>query len=537
MTTIDSTTRPAVLGDGAIGSFSAAVADWATSTDHKKIGRLFAGCGLVSLAGYAVLGLLLALERAAASETVLPENSLVQLFQAHRIGMIFDGLLPLTLGLAIAVVPMQLGARSIAFARLALTSFYLWLGGIVLIGISLIGNGGINGGNAQMVDLFLAGHGLMLLGLIAAAVSVATTVLTTRAPGMTMRRIPFLSWAALVQALGMLIALPVMFGMVVYLFIDLRNASLVFSGPDAIGDELGAFLTQPLTFVFALTAIGVLAEVAPVAFGRRHPLRQVVFAGLALVGVGAFASVALRSTFLVDFGGASEDIVPDLVLLGVFLGLPLLGALIVLLLVGAVARGAKPRLTSPLIFSTLGTLMILVGMLGTVLHSVADLELVGTVFEEAALVYVVYGALLAGIGGLIHWSPKLSGRIVAERKVLPLAGLGLIATVLASFPHYIAGFLGQPASAGVYSGVDGAGIWNTAVLAGHGLMALTVLASIVAMVTGERAEPSQTNHWCAHTLEWTLPSPAPADNFAALPTVTSAEPELDQTPMSEGSNS
>ncbi|MGA0229967.1 MAG: cbb3-type cytochrome c oxidase subunit I, partial [Ilumatobacteraceae bacterium] len=253
MTTIDSTTRPAVLGDGAIGSFSAAVADWATSTDHKKIGRLFAGCGLVSLAGYAVLGLLLALERAAASETVLPENSLVQLFQAHRIGMIFDGLLPLTLGLAIAVVPMQLGARSIAFARLALTSFYLWLGGIVLIGISLIGNGGINGGNAQMVDLFLAGHGLMLLGLIAAAVSVATTVLTTRAPGMTMRRIPFLSWAALVQALGMLIALPVMFGMVVYLFIDLRNASLVFSGPDAIGDELGAFLTQPLTFVFALT--------------------------------------------------------------------------------------------------------------------------------------------------------------------------------------------------------------------------------------------------------------------------------------------
>jgi len=181
--------------------------------------------------------------------------------------------------------------------------------------------------------------------------------------------------------------------------------------------------------------------------------------------------------------------------------------------------------------------MILVGMLGTVLHSVADLELVGTVFEEAALVYVVYGALLAGIGGLIHWSPKLSGRIVAERKVLPLAGLGLIATVLASFPHYIAGFLGQPAAAGVYSGVDGAGIWNTAVLAGHGLMALTVLASIVAMVTGERAEPSQTNHWCAHTLEWTLPSPAPADNFAALPTVTSAEPELDQTPMSEGSNS
>ncbi len=537
MTTIDSTTRPAVLGDGPVGSFFAAVADWATSTDHKKIGRLFAGCGLASLAGYAVVGLLLALERTSASDSILPSDSLLQLFQTHRIGMVFDGVLPLTLGLAIAVVPMQLGARSIAFARLALTAFYLWLGGIVLIGVSLIGNGGIGGGNAQMVDLFLAGHGLMILGLIAAAVSLATTVLTTRAPGMTMRRVPFMSWSALVQSLGLLVALPVMFGNVVYLFIDLRNASLVFPGADAIGDELGMFMTQPFTYVLALPALGVLAEVAPVAFGRRHPLRQVVFAGLALVGVGALAAVALRSTFPVDFGGPSEDIIPDLVLLAVFLGLPLLGALVVLLSVGAVARGGRPRLISPLIFATLGTLMILVGMAGTALHSVSDLELIGTVFEEGALVYVVYGALLASIGGLIHWSPKLSGRVAEEKKVLPLAGLGLIATVLASFPHYIAGFLGQPAAAGVYGSVDGSAIWNSVVLVGHALMAVTVLASIVAIVTGERVTDGQSNPWCAHTLEWTLPSPAPADNFSAVPTISSAEPELDQTPVTEGSPS
>ena len=537
MTTIDSTTRPAVLGDGPVGSFFAAVADWATSTDHKKIGRLFAGCGLASLAGYAVVGLLLALERTSASDSILPSDSLLQLFQTHRIGMVFDGVLPLTLGLAIAVVPMQLGARSIAFARLALTAFYLWLGGIVLIGVSLIGNGGIGGGNAQMVDLFLAGHGLMILGLIAAAVSLATTVLTTRAPGMTMRRVPFLSWSALVQSLGLLVALPVMFGNVVYLFIDLRNASLVFPGADAIGDELGMFMTQPFTYVLALPALGGLAEGAPVAFGRRHPLRQVVFAGLSLVGVGALAAVALRSTFPVDFGGPSEDIIPDLVLLAVFLGLPLLGALVVLLSVGAVARGARPRLISPLIFATLGTLMILVGMAGTALHSVSDLELIGTVFEEGALVYVVYGALLASIGGLIHWSPKLSGRVAEEKKVLPLAGLGLIATVLASFPHYIAGFLGQPAAAGVYGSVDGSTIWNSVVLVGHALMAVTVLASIVAIVTGERVTDGQSNPWCAHTLEWTLPSPAPADNFSAVPTISSAEPELDQTPVTEGSPS
>jgi heme/copper-type cytochrome/quinol oxidase subunit 1 len=176
-------------------------------------------------------------------------------------------------------------------------------------------------------------------------------------------------------------------------------------------------------------------------------------------------------------------------------------------------------------------------MAGTALHSVSDLELIGTVFEEGALVYVVYGALLASIGGLIHWSPKLSGRVAEEKKVLPLAGLGLIATVLASFPHYIAGFLGQPAAVGVYGSVDGSAIWNSVVLVGHALMAVTVLASIVAIVTGERVTDGQSNPWCAHTLEWTLPSPAPADNFSAVPTISSAEPELDQTPVTEGSPS
>lgn len=540
-TGIDQTARPAVFGDGTVGSFVAAVANWATSTDHKKIGRLYAGFGLLGLLGVAVIGLLLGLERTDDAANILPGDSLLQLFQLHRVGLVFLVAIPLTLGVAIAVVPMQIGARSLAFARLALTGFYGWLGGAVLMVVALGGNGGINGGNAQMVDLFLAAHGLMILGLLASAGAVATTVLTSRAPGVTLRRVPFLTWSALVQALALIVAMPVMFGAIVFLFIDHRNAQLAFGGALGIGDWVGMFLSQPMTYVYALPAFGLLAEMLPVTFGKRHPLRQVVFAGIAVVGVAALAGVTRQVTFPVDFGGASADIVPDLVVMAFFLGLPLLGAVITLAIGAMVAKPGpekiRPRITSPLLFGFFGAGMIIVGMIGTVLNAIVDLDLAGTVFDEGAAVYVTYGAALAMIGALLFWSPKLWGMQIAEKKVLPLALLGVLATILASLPHYIAGFTGQTASAGTYDGDGSSTILNGLVLAGHGLMALTVLAVVGAIASSRGDADPGLNPWCAHTLEWSLPSPAPAHNYAALPTVRSAEPELDQTPSTEGSPS
>ena len=540
-TGIEQTARPAVLGDGTVGSFVAAVADWATSTDHKKIGRLYAGFGLLGLVGIAVIGVLLGLERTDDAANILPGDSLLQLFQLHRVGLVFLVAIPLTLGVAIAVVPMQIGARSLAFARLALTGFYGWLGGAVLMVVSLGGNGGINGGNAQMVDLFLAAHGLMILGLLASAGAVATTVLTSRAPGVTLRRVPFLTWSALVQAIALIVAMPVMFGAIVYLFIDHRNAQLAFGGALGIGDWVGMFLSQPMTYVYALPAFGLLAEMLPVTFGKRHPLRQVVFTGIALVGVAALAGVTRQVTFPVDFGGASADIVSDLVVLAVFLGLPLLGALITLAIGAMVAKPGpekiRPRITSPLLFGFFGAGMIIVGMIGGILNAIVDLDLAGTVFDEGAAVYVTYGAALAMLGALLFWAPKLWGVHVAEKKVLPLALLGVLATVLASLPHYIAGFTGQAAAAGTFDGGGSSTVLNGLVLAGHGLMALTVLAVVGAIASSRGGDDPGLNPWCAHTLEWSLPSPAPAHNYAALPTVRSAEPELDQTPSTEGSPS
>ena len=179
--------------------------------------------------------------------------------------------------------------------------------------------------------------------------------------------------------------------------------------------------------------------------------------------------------------------------------LPLLGAGILFLMALFLAKPEKnddgetirPNITAGFVFAFFGFGMIFVGMVGSAIEPIVDLDLIDTVFGEASLVYVAYGVALGAMGGLVYWAPKLWGHTLDMKKVAPLALLGVLATVLASFPHYIAGFLDQPAGL-VYDDSD-LQIWNILVLVGHGLMALTVLAFIgLLMATVLGSEPDAT---------------------------------------------
>lgn len=555
MTTID--TRPDTTvtgddtGDSAVVSFFSTTAAYMVTTDHKRIGRLFAGFGLLSLLATAALGLVLGVERVDDGGTVLDANALLQVFQAYRVGLVFAVILPLSLGLAIAVAPLQLGARSIAFPRVALTGFYAWLGGLVLTMSALGANGGIGGGDADAVDLFLAGHGLMVLGALAAAGCVATSVLTTRAPGMTMRRVPLFAWSSLIAALGMLLALPVAFGVIVYLFLDHRYEQLNFGGSEGIAAWIGWLFSVPSVAIFALPAIGVAAEALPVAFKERHAMRGVTFAGIALVGVTAIAAATQQFVHDVTLDGATgqeffEGAVPMLI----FTGLPLLGLLIVLGLGALTAKngvaGARPHISAPFVFGFFALGMIVVGLVGNFLQSITDLELIGTSFEEGATLYVVYGTALGVMGGLVFWAPKLWGRTIPDKQVLPLALLGVLATVLASLPMYVAGLLGlaggvpandfQVGEILATGDIDGGAVWITLSLVGHGLMALTVLAFVgLLLKTVMSGEAAEQNPYDGHTVEWGTESPAPPHNYDHVATVASSTPQFDMT--YEGSQS
>jgi heme/copper-type cytochrome/quinol oxidase subunit 1 len=553
MTTIDTRADTAAGSEGssAVVSFFAGAASWVVTIDHKRIGRMYLGVGMLVLAAASVLGLILGLERADESSALVDADALLQVFQAYRVGLVFGAILPLALGLSIAIAPLQLGARSIAFPRVALTGFYAWLGGLALTMSALGANGGIGGGDSDAVDLFLAGHGLMIVGLLASAGCVATTVLTTRAPGMTMRRVPLFAWSALIGALGMLLALPVVFGAIVYLFLDHRYAQLNFGGSEGIAAWIGWAFSVPIVAVFALPAVGFAAETIPITFKARPAMRGVAFGGIALVGVTALAAATQQFVHAVTIDTTGQEFLEGAVPMLIFTGLPLLGLLIVMALGALTAKNGlsdgRPRISAPFVFGFLGLGMIAVGLVGNLLQSITDLELVGTTFEEGATLYVVDGTALAVMGGVVFWAPKLWGRVLPDKQVLPLALLGVLGTILASLPLYIAGFLDQagglPANDADVSAilsigeVEGEAIWTILSLIGHGIVALTVVAFVGLMIKtfAGAGDAADENPYGAHTIEWGTPSPAPAHNYEHVATVASPTPQFDLT--HEGSQS
>jgi heme/copper-type cytochrome/quinol oxidase subunit 1 len=485
-----------------------------------------------------VTGVILGAARVGGNGDLIDDGALPQLFAGYRVGLVYGVMVPLLLGVALAVVPLQVGARSLALPRLAAAGLWAWVGGIVLIIISLANNGGPGGGEPEMVDLFLAAHGLVVIGLAAAAVSVATTVLTTRAPGMRMSRVPLFSWSALISSIGLLLALPVVFGALIFVLVDHRYARAAFGGNTGVTDWIGFALTQPTTYLFALPAVGVAAELIPVTFRTRMPLRGGVLIGLGLVGIAALAAVTQQSGFDVPWSGADLsldgfwDKVSDLLPYALFTLLPVLGVVVVMAL-GALAakpsagRG-RPRLTAAFLFAFFGVGMIFVGMLGGALTPIVDLGLQGTVFEEGAFVYVGYGAVLGGLGGLLWWAPKWTGRRVPTLPAIGLALLGVLATILAALPYYAAGWFDQPAATAEFDYDGPAELWNVLVTAGHALMALVAVALVGLTLRSARdGDPAGDDPWGGHTLEWLTTSPAPRENFAETPTVMSPEPAID----------
>jgi len=430
MTAIDSSSSTAISHTTTAGSmttkstFLGIIAAYLMATDHTRIGRLLISFSAIFAIGAAAEGALLGAERISSSSSLVDAGILVQLFSAFRFDLIFAVGAPLMLGIAVAIVPMQIGARSLAFARGAQFGFYLWLFGVVLVGTSYLNNGGPGGGNADMVDLFLVGLGLVIAGLTVISASIATTVLTSRRAGMTLMEAPIFSWSALIASLSLIFTLPVMAGALIFVAVD-------------------------------------------------HTYERATFG--ATQGVNAWIGWA----FTANFSGGLSEIAKSLVPFLFFNAFSILGVLVVLGLCLLALKNEKAKPTAPFVPAFLGVGMVLTGMVGNAAHKISNFGLVNTVFEEAVLVYICYGVLLSSLGAIAHFGPRIWGREIPSAAVVGLGLLGFVATVLASLPYFIAGFADQPS--GVADGFNYSGpawLWNSIVAAGHSLMALVVLLSV-----------------------------------------------------------
>jgi heme/copper-type cytochrome/quinol oxidase subunit 1 len=530
-------TRPNATSDVALGhggepsatTSVPAPLNWLTTADHSRVGRLFVVSALAFAAAMTVLAVLAAFERITPGSFDLfaGVNDATHVNNLAVWGVMFLGVLPLLAGLALAVVPLQVGSRTVAFGRAAAFGFWTWLVGAGLMVGSVIADGGPGGADHDTVDLYLLALGLVCVGLVVAAVCVATTVLTLRAPGMRLDRVPLFAWSAMVQSVMVVVMLPVLIGHLIFQYVDHRYGKIAFGGDSPITPYLQWMVRQPSTGLMMIPALGIVAEIVPVFARNRQRLTGVLQGAIAVAGLASFGAFAQDRLF----GNVTTQLTFILVSL-----LAVVGPLLVLAVNGLTLKTGKPVVKAPLVWAMLLGLGALAAAAMQVLPPFRDLELQGTAYENGQFYAAAGVGLLAGIAGLIYWGPKLWGRVIPDKPAMGLALLGLLGVALTAIPAAVAGFIDQPRDSVLFSKDDATGALNTLVMVGHAIVALVILSSLSLLARcalSKRSTEAGDDPWEGHTLEWSTSSPPQPGNFTGpLPVVSSDRPLLDAREVS-----
>ena len=530
-----------------------------SSGDHKTLGRMWILASLL-LGGFVlVCGLLLHIERAnlPALEVFAGIESFRQFFTLYRVGLIFLFVAPLWIGLGTHVVPLQIGARGVAFPRAAAAAFWGWLTGAgILIASWAIDGGLAPGGEQRAVELSLLAFAMVVLSLLAATAVLLTTMCTQRPAGMSLERMPLFSWSMLVAGAIWLLSLPVLVANLVIMWVDLRGPSAVrFGAGQNLYEQVSWVFDQPQVFVFAIPVIGVVGEILQVAFGAPQRRWGLMLSLVGLAGVFSFGADLQR------FFSPTAQTTPLYVISGIVV------ALVVVALLGGWAdlgRGAR-RLPRPsgylaVAMSALGVLVFaaIVGFIrvlggavgflrsfarhneswqGDLDRALAPLDdLRGTMAGAGLLDLVAMAAVLGAVAGLFYWSPKIFGRRASHAAGFGVAAILGAGGLLVGLMGLVAGFLGQPerpstnfSSVGAEVAAVLATIGMIGTLLGLAVVIIVALRGAAALARGASTVPDP---WGGYTMEWFAASPPPLDNFGTEPVVPvrSAHPLWDAPP-------
>lgn len=514
--TVDAAASPAPSESRTQPSGLAAVVG---SGDHKVVGRLYIATSLILGLDMLLLGGLFAFE-STDTETlsVFSSGSVFQYFTLYRVGAVFALAFPLVIGVAMVVVPLQVGARTVAFPRAAAASYWSWLVGALLLVASYLMDGGPGGGNGEGVNLWIVSMGILTVAILLAAVSLATTVIALRAPGMSLSRVPLYSWSVAVAAVMWLLTLPVLFAGLVLAYVDNRHAGGVLGGNAALYPQVGWMLRNPQIYVIAIPVLGFAADVLATTARARIPMRSVAIGSIVSMGIVSFGAVL-----------ATTD--PTAVETPVMIALALVAAIPVLGIIGLCAdlfRQGSFRLTTGALYAVSATLILLVATVAGAIGSIPALELTGTIFDLGTYHAAILAALTASLGGIHWWATKIGRQPATEAIGRSAALLLLLGSLNIVLSGVIAGLIGEDLelSPDWTGGIEGL---NFLALAGTVLVTLGVIAALISFLPlVKKASQVERNPWDGQTLEWLAPSPPPLGNFDSdLPVVTSAEPLTD----------
>ncbi|HEX2194245.1 MAG TPA: cytochrome c oxidase subunit I [Candidatus Limnocylindria bacterium] len=520
----------------------ARIIDYLTTTDHKKIGVMY----LVTAVGFLVVGGILALimraELAFPELQLLDESTYNQLFTMHGTGMIFFAIVPLGIGFANYLLPLQVGAPDVAFPRLNALSYWLYLaGGLVAFSGFLTASGaaafGWYGYPPLSNETYSPGAGpnLWIMGLILSgasgilgSVNFIATVFTMRAPGMTMFRVPIFTWNILVVSLLILLTFPVLTAALALLFID-RTVSNAFFTPEAgsnsiLWQHLFWFFGHPEVYIMALPFFGVVSEVVPVFSGKRiFGYRALVFATV-LIGAYSF-SVWAHHMF-------TTGAVSNLFFAATSFLIAIPTGVKFFTWIATMWRG-RIRLATPMLFVIGFLFQFLVGGIsGVFLASPPiDYQAHDSYYVVAHMHYVLFGgSAFAAFAAFYFWIPKISGRMLSEGLGKAHFWLVLIGFNLTFFPMHQLGLDGMARRVADYPANPGWGETNLVISLASGLIAVgTALFvwNVVRSVWMGCGAPAGHDPWGGHSLEWATSSPPPHHNFVAMPPIRSERPAWD----------
>lgn len=510
---------------------------WITTVDHKRIGMMY---GAAAFFFFLLGGLEAMIIRA---QLIRPDNDVVsaarynELFTMHGTTMIFLALMPLSVAFFNYVMPLQIGARDVAFPRMNALSFWLFLFGAILLNSSIFFSAVPNQGwygyapltdlswnPTKAVDFWMLGLQILGVSSMLGSFNFIVTVLNMRAPGMTLMRMPIFSWTTLVVAIMIVLAFPAITVALILLMMD-RYAGTMFYAAAAGGDpllwqHLFWVFGHPEVYILVLPAFGIISEIIP-TFSRKPLFGYAVMVYATCVIAFLGFTVWVHHMFTTGLGPTANSVfAASTMLIAIPTGVKIFNW------IGTMWLG-QLRFTTPMLFAAGLVSQFTIGGLSGVMHASPPIDSHhnDSYFVIAHFHYVLFGGSMFGLlAAIIYWFPKFTGRLMDDRlgKInFWTVFIGFNATF---FPMHFLGLEGMPRRYYSYGEGSGWWFWNVVVSLGGFFLGASILLFLYNMAhslkNGKVAGP---NPWDAPTLEWSTSSPPPVYNFANVPFVTARD--------------